>query len=197
MPYRTPDHYTKRAKAAGYAARSVFKLDEIASRVKLPRGGAAVDLGCFPGSWSKWLIEHGFAVVGVDLQAPLLAGTWITRSVFDVDAQELAVALGGPADVVVSDMAQNTSGDRFTDHCRQIALADRALALAATLLRPGGAFVCKVFDGADAPAFTERVRARFGDVKRIKPDATRDRSVEFFLAATGFRPDQGAVPGTT
>lgn len=187
LPYRSSDHWSRRAKEAGYAARSVFKLDEIASKVALPKRGVALDLGCFPGSWSKWLGEHGFRVVGVDLQAPALPGTFIARSVFEVERDELAAALGGPADLVVSDMAPNTSGDRFTDHCRQIALADRALELAIGLLRPGGGFVVKVFDGEDAPAYTARVKAVFTDVKRIKPDATRGRSVEFFLAGTGFR----------
>lgn len=188
MTYDRADHYTRKAKAAGYAARSVYKLEEIAGRAPLPRTGVALDLGCFPGSWSRWLIERRFRVVGVDLQAPDLAGgSWIARSVHEVEPAELRAALGGPADLVVSDMAPNTSGDRFTDHCRQIALADRALQLATALLRPGGGFVVKVFDGGDAPAYTQRVRAAFADVKRVKPAATRDRSVEFFLVGTGFR----------
>lgn len=190
MEYKRPDHYTRHAKAAGYAARSVFKLDEIAAKTHaVPRQGRALDLGCFPGSWSRWLIERGLTVVGVDLSEPAVSGgTWIARSVYDVTVEELQAALGGPADIVVSDMAPNTSGNRFTDHVRQIQLADRALELAIALLRPGGSFVVKVFDGGDAPAYTERVRARFAEVKRLKPDATRDRSVEFFLAAKGFRP---------
>lgn len=187
MTYERADHYSRKARSAGYAARSVYKLEEIAGRFPIPRSGAAVDLGCFPGSWSRWLGERGYRVVGVDLQAPNLPGTWIARSVFEVEPDELRAAVGGAADLVVSDMAPNTSGDRFTDHCRQIALADRALELAKLLLRPGGGFVVKVFDGGDAPAYVARVRAAFGEVKRVKPDATRDRSVEFFLVGTGFR----------
>ncbi len=191
MMYKRPDSWTRRAKAEGYAARSVYKLDEVESRHRiLPRpGGAALDLGCYPGSWSRWLIERGLRVVGVDLKVPQLAGgTWIEGSALDVPIDQLREALGGTAELVVSDMAPNTTGNRFTDHVRQIALADRALEVAAALLPEGrGAFVVKVFDGGDAPAFTERVRAVFTDVKRLKPDATRDRSIEFFLVGKGRR----------
>lgn len=190
MTYKRPDAWSRKAKAEGYAARSVFKLDEIERRHRiLPgRGGVALDLGCFPGSWSKWLLEHGIRVVGVDLKAPDLAGgTWIAASVMDVTPEQLREALGGAADLVVSDMAPNTSGHRLTDHVRQIALAERALELALALLRPGGTFVCKVFEGEDAPAFFARVQAAFADVKRLKPDATRDRSVELFVIAKGKR----------
>ncbi len=191
MMYKRPDSWTRRAKAEGYAARSVYKLDEVESRHRiLPRaGGAALDLGCYPGSWSRWLIERGLRVVGVDLKVPQLAGgTWIEGSALEVPIEQLREALGGSAELVVSDMAPNTTGNRFTDHVRQIALADRALEVAAALLPEGrGAFVVKVFDGGDAPAFTERVRAVFTDVKRLKPDATRDRSIEFFLVGKGRR----------
>lgn len=188
MSYKRPDAWTRKAKAEGYAARSVFKLDEIESRHRiLPgRGGSVVDLGCFPGSWSKWLIEKGMRVVGVDLKAPALAGgTWIAASVMDVTADQLREALGGAADLVVSDMAPNTTGHTFTDHVRQVALADRALELAVDLLRPGGAFVCKVFEGEETAGFVARVNAAFADVKRLKPEATRGRSVEFFVVAKG------------
>lgn len=190
MSYRRPDHYTRKARAEGFAARSVFKLDELAARTPgFPKGGAAVDLGCYPGSWSRWLLQRGFRVVGVDLQAPNLpGGTWIAASAMDVEPERLREALGGPAALVVSDMAPNTSGNRFVDHARQIALARRALELARALLAPGGTFVVKVFDGEDAPAFVDEVRAAFSEVRRHKPDATRDRSVEFFVVGRGLRP---------
>lgn len=189
-PYRRPDHYTQKAKAAGYAARSVFKLDEIAHRTDvIPRSGAVLDLGCFPGSWSRWLLEQGLQVVGVDLQAPALdGGTFLAASVYDVTVEALAEALGGPARLVVSDMAPNTTGNRFGDHVRQIELADRALELAVALGAPGSGFIVKVFDGQDAQAYTQRVRMHYADVRRLKPDATRERSVEFFLVGMGLRP---------
>lgn len=188
MSYTRPDHFTKKAKAQGYAARSVFKLEELDQRFRLvKRGGSAVDLGCFPGSWSRYLLEKGMRVVGVDLKAPELpGGTWIARSVMEVEAAELLEAVGGQVDLFVSDMAPNTSGNRFTDHVRQIGLAERALALCFLCLKPGGAFVAKVFEGEDANGFIKAVEARFATVKRVKPDATRDRSVEFFVVGTGF-----------
>lgn len=187
MSYDRPDHHTRNAKAQGFAARSVFKLEELDQRFRLARPGAsAVDLGCFPGSWSRYLIQKQMKVVGVDLKAPAFGGaTWITRSVMEVEAEEL-LAIVGPVALFVSDMAPNTSGNRFTDHMRQIALAERALALAETCLQPGGAFVAKVFDGEEANRFVKSVEARFRNCKRVKPDATRDRSVEFFVVGTGF-----------
>jgi 23S rRNA (uridine2552-2'-O)-methyltransferase len=190
MDYKRPDAWTRKAKAEGYAARSVYKLEELDRRHHVvPRGGGvALDLGCCPGSWSKWLLERGARVVGVDLKAPdLVGGTWIARSVYEVEPDELLAAAGGPVELVVSDMAPNTTGNRLGDHVRQIELADRALLVARACLKPQGTFVVKVFDGEDAPAYVDRVRAAFREVKRLKPDATRDRSVEFFLVAKGLR----------
>ncbi|MFN7142627.1 MAG: SAM-dependent methyltransferase [Myxococcota bacterium] len=189
MAYERADSWTRRAKAAGFPARSVFKLEEIDQRHKIvPSGGLAVDLGCYPGSWSKWLLGKKLRVVGVDLKAPdLPGGTWIARSVMEVEPTELLDAAGGPVDLVVSDLAPNTTGQRLVDHVRQIALADRALELARAIGKPGSAFVCKVFDGEDAPAFVERVRGAYADVKRLKPDATRGSSVEFFVVAKGLK----------
>lgn len=186
-PYKRADHWTKKAKAEGFAARSVFKLDEIHSRFPILTGGTAVDLGCFPGSWSQWLVKKGLRVVGVDLRAPALPGTWIVRSVLEVTAAELLTAAGGPVDLLVSDMAPNTTGNRFADHCAQIELARCALDLATQVLKPNGAFVAKVFEGEDAPAFVADVQRQFKVFKRLKPEATRDRSVEFFVAGRGLK----------
>lgn len=196
VAYNRPDHFTKKAKAEGYAARSVFKLDEIEARWKvLPRRGVIVDLGCFPGSWSRWLQQRGHGVVGVDLQAPAFPGTWITASVMEIGPDALRAAAGEPIRALVSDMAPATTGAKFTDHCRQIELADRALTLAEAVVEPGGVFICKVFEGAEAEGFIGRVRAIFPNVRRFKPEATRDRSVEFFVVATGKR--AGVAPGPT
>ena len=191
--YRRADHYSRRALARGYAARSVFKLEEIQRRARvLHTGDRVVDLGCFPGSWSRYareVIGGRGRLVGVDFDAPQgIDGIFIEGSALEIGPEVLGEALGGAADVLLSDMAPNTTGDRFADHVRQLALADRALDCAIALLRPGGHFVTKVFEGASAPAYVERVRAHFEAVRRIKPKATRDRSVEFFvigLRATG------------
>jgi 23S rRNA (uridine2552-2'-O)-methyltransferase len=194
VSYKRPDHFTKKAKSAGFAARSVYKLEELDQRFHLCRGGAAaIDLGCFPGSWSRYLIQKRMTVVGVDLKAPDFGGArWIARSVMEVEASELLDS-GARVELFCSDMAPNTCGDRFTDHVRQIQLAERALELAQQCLREGGSFVVKVFDGGDAPAYVKAVSACFAEVKRVKPDATRDRSVEFFLVGKGFRPAQPPV----
>lgn len=196
MGYDRADSWTRRAKAAGFPARSVFKLEEIDARHHVvTAGGVAVDLGCYPGSWSKWLLGRGVRVVGVDLKAPALPGTWIVDSVMDVEGAALREAAKGPIDLVVSDLAPNTTGQRLVDHVRQIALADRALTLAMEIGRPGSHFVCKVFDGEDAGAFVDRVRAAYADVKRLKPDATRGSSVEFFVVAKGLKaPKAPAAP---
>ncbi len=189
MRRRWSDHYTKKARDGGYGARSVFKLEEIQRRTRvIPRGGRAVDLGCYPGSWSRFLIEQGVArLVGVDFTAPEgLRGHFIEASALDVDPTVILEALGGRADLVCSDMAPATTGNRHRDHVRQVELARRALELAVALLAPGGAFVAKLFDGPEAQAYVGEVRAHFGKLRRIKPDATRKHSVELFVVATGF-----------
>lgn len=185
---RRPDHYSKLAKEQGFAARSVFKLDEIQKRFGILRPGhRVVDLGCSPGSWSAFAasIVGKKALVGLDITVvDPYPGTFLHGSILEVETEVIHGALGGAADVVLSDMAPFTNGNRFSDHVRQLELAEAALMTAVRLLRPGGSFVVKVFDGQEAPAYTQAVRAHFGTVKRIKPPATRNESVEFFLVAT-------------
>ncbi len=188
---RLQDHYGKKARREGFAARSVYKLEEIDRRVGLIRKGARVlDLGCAPGSWLQYVATATGPkgrVVGVDqrpVTVPLPEHVQVLEAdVFSVDP----ATLGGRFDVVISDMAPWTSGNRFTDHVRSIELCRRALALAVELLRPGGAFVCKVFEGEDVPAFVAEVRARFTDFKRIKPKGTRSESVELYFVAQGYK----------
>jgi 23S rRNA (uridine2552-2'-O)-methyltransferase len=190
VPRRWSDHYTKKAKDAGFGARSVYKLEEIQRRTQvIHRGARVVDLGCYPGSWSRYLVKQGVGrLVGVDFQAPEgIAGTFLERSALEVEPQELLDALGGPADLLCSDMAPKTTGDRRGDHIRQVELARCALALACDVLAPGGAFVVKLFEGQETQAFADEVKARFGKLRRIKPDATRKQSVELFVVAQGFR----------
>jgi len=192
-PYRRPDRFTRKAKDEGYAARSVYKLEEIDRRARLLRRGLrVVDLGCAPGSWSAYAIERigsGGALVGVDLtEVAMPGGTFLQRSVYDVTAEELREALGGPADLVISDMAPLTTGARDADHYAQIELARRAFDLATELLAPGGAFVAKVFEGQDAKQLELDVRKHFEQTKRYRPEAVRQQSREFFLVSTGFEP---------
>ena len=188
-PYKRADHWSQRARKEGFPARSVYKLEEIVARAPvLTRGARVVDLGCTPGSWSRYCAltcGPDARIVGIDINdPPSYPGVFLRGSIDDIPAEVVQEALGGPADVVLSDMAPPTTGDRMGDHLRQISLAESALALALRLLRPGGSFVVKVFDGSDAPAFTKAVGARFGKVRRMKPDAVRSSSVEFYLVAT-------------
>jgi 23S rRNA (uridine2552-2'-O)-methyltransferase len=187
---RRGDHWSRKASSQGYSARSAYKLEEIEKRFKIvPRNGRVVDLGCFPGSWTEYIFRVGgpdTRAVGVDLnEVPGYRGTMLKASVFDVIDEQLLTALGGPADLVVSDMAPSTTGSRFTDHVRQVELAESARIIATRVLRPGGHFVAKVFDGEDARPFIERVRRDFEKTKRLKPKATRPESVEFFVIGLG------------
>ncbi len=164
MSYKRPDHYTKRAKQQGYAARSVFKLEEIDQRHRIfSRGDAVVDLGCAPGSWSRYArkrIADG-PLVGVDLsETSGVNGHFLQASVYDIDGDTLLELLGRPADILISDMAPATTGDRFGDHVRQIELAQRARVLATEVLRPGGAVVLE--HGAGQGAAVRALLARAG-----------------------------------
>jgi 23S rRNA (uridine2552-2'-O)-methyltransferase len=111
----------------------------------------------------------------------------LTGSVYEVEPSALMEALGGQADVVMSDMAPSTTGDRVADHLQQIELARCALGIAAQVSRPGGSFVCKVFEGGEAQDFVQEARALFTTVKRVRPDAVRRQSREWFLLASGRR----------
>ncbi len=196
--YTGRDAGARRAKREGFAARSVYKLDEIDRRFKLLRRGMAVlDLGACPGSWSQYALARvgdGGLVVAVDkkpLDVALAPAVVLEADVFGLEDADIDAATDGrvpPFDVVVSDMAPRTTGVPFSDHVASVELCDRALELAIRWLKPGGAFVCKVFQGEDEPALRARIKARFGRVKALKPEGTRKQSVEHFLVGTGFRP---------
>ncbi|MEM6928250.1 MAG: RlmE family RNA methyltransferase [Myxococcota bacterium] len=195
-PYQR-DRFTQQAKEEGFAARSVFKLQEIQRRFRLlAPGQRAVDLGCSPGSWWRYAAQcvgRGGTVLGVDIHEPeVICGPLLVRSVLEVSADDIVEALEGAPDVVLSDMAPRTTGDPFGDHVRQIELARRALGLAVALLPEGGGFVVKVFDGEEAHDFVMDVRRHFGKVKRVKPEATRKVSREFFVVAQDRRPGEPA-----
>lgn len=192
-PWAKADRFTQKAKKQGYAARSVFKLDEINHRFRvIKQGDRVVDLGCSPGSWSRFVLERiggRGELVGVDITPPEFSGgTVLVRSVMEVQPQELLDALGGKADVVLSDMAPRTTGNPLGDHVEQLVLANRAVELAREVLKSGGNLVIKVFDGEDAHAFVQSVRPSFDKVKRTRPEAVRRESREFFLVCLGFHP---------
>lgn len=191
MGQRRQDHFTRRAKQTGFRARSVFKLEEIDRRTRLFRSGQRVlDLGCSPGSWSQYAakkVGKRGQVVGIDLKAVQPIGDnvrLIRGDAFETPPEELQGG-GRPFDVVISDMAPATSGNRFTDHMRSIELCQRALTVAESVLRPGGHFVCKIFEGEEVNPFVEALGAQFGQVRRIKPKSTRSESVELFVVGLG------------
>lgn len=193
MSKRAQDHWGRKARREGYAARSVYKLEEIDRRVRLFRAGMKVlDLGAFPGSWTTYAagkVSPGGRVLGLDVQAPRAAvpsNAEMRRQ--DVMAPDLEASLGGVAwDVVMSDMAPATSGNRFVDQSRSYALVARAIEIADRVLAPGGHFVAKIFQGPDFEEALRALRARFEDVKVIKPPATRSESIETFLVGLRFR----------
>ncbi|MCZ6645293.1 MAG: RlmE family RNA methyltransferase [SAR324 cluster bacterium] len=186
------DSYFHKAKREGFAARSVYKLEQIDRKRKLLRRGMRVlDLGTSPGSWLQYAARQVGAqghVLGVDLQEPrggLPAHARILQAdVFDIPAHSLLQG-GAPFDVVLSDMAPRTTGVPSADAARSEELARRALALSAELLRPGGSLLVKVFQGGGLPALRKTFAAHFAKVTLEKPKASRSESVEIFLLGTG------------
>jgi len=188
------DPYVKAAKAAGWRSRAAFKLIELDERHKLLRPGLrVVDLGAAPGGWTQVAVkvvgERGRVVALDILPMDPVAGATVLLGDFQEEVAERAVreALGGPADLVLSDMAPNTTGHNATDHLRIIALAELALDFAESVLAPGGAFVAKVFQGGSERAMHERLRRSFAKVTHAKPPASRKGSSELYVVASGFR----------
>ena len=186
------DPYVQRAHAEGYRSRAAYKLFEIDDQFHLLRRGARViDLGCAPGGWIQVAVERGVvAVSGVDLLpvAPLPPAAIIEGDFTDPDTgPRLLASLGGPADVVLSDMAPNTIGHQRTDHLRIVTLVEAAADYAARVLRPGGAFVSKAFQGGETAEVLASLRRDFTNVRHFKPRASRSDSSEVYLVATGLR----------
>jgi len=186
------DPYAERARAEGWRSRAAFKLSEIDDRLGLIRKGSRViDLGAAPGGWTEVALKRGAAAVaGVDLLPIVpIPGAVLIEADFTAPGvdQQLIDALGGPPDLVLSDMAHNTIGHRKTDHMKIIALIEIAADFAIRTLKPGGAFVTKSFQGGDLGEVMGRLRAAFDEVKIIKPGASRKDSAEVFLVARGKR----------
>jgi 23S rRNA (uridine2552-2'-O)-methyltransferase len=191
------DPYVKRAKAEGYRSRAAYKLIELDERFDLLRGvGRVVDLGVAPGGWAQVVrkVRPKAVVVGIDLlETQPIEGVALFQMDFMDDAAPglLAEALGGPADLVLSDMAANTVGHPQTDHLRTMALVEAGAEFAAQILRPGGAFVAKVLAGGADSALVAGLKRNFTTVKHAKPPASRKDSSEWYVIAQGFRGDAG------
>ncbi|MDE8342300.1 MAG: RlmE family RNA methyltransferase [Acidocella sp.] len=186
------DPYVQAAKTQGFRSRAAFKLLELDDKYQLiTKGARVVDLGAAPGGWSQVALARGAAkVVGIDL-LPIIpvAGADLIEGDFMAEGMEarLLELLGGPADLVLSDMAPNTTGHVATDHIRIMALADMALAFAVDVLVPGGAFVAKLFQGGAQRDMLNTLKLRFRTVRHAKPPASRKDSKEMYVVATGFR----------
>jgi len=195
------DPYVARAKREGLRSRAAFKLAEIDARHHLLAPGArVVDLGAAPGGWSQVAAkrvgvgEGRGRVVAMDLLAlePVPGVEFVRMDFLDPQAPErLKQMLGGPADVVLSDMAANATGHRRTDHLKIMALAEAAAQFAREVLAPGGAFLCKVLQGGTEASLLAGLKRDFEKVRHVKPAASRQDSAELYLLATGFRQRSG------
>lgn len=193
------DPYVQAAKKEGYRSRAAFKLVELDKKFHLLKPGLrVVDLGAAPGGWSQVAAKAvqaqgkgGGLVVALDIQAmdSVPGATLITLDFLDPQAPErLMRALGGPADLVLSDMAAPTTGHAATDHLKIMALAEAAFEFAAQVLAPGGAFVAKVFQGGSERTLLAALKLRFQSVRHAKPPASRADSAETYVVAQGFKP---------
>jgi 23S rRNA (uridine2552-2'-O)-methyltransferase len=191
------DPYVAEAHRLGYRSRAAFKLIELDDRFRLLLPGRRViDLGCAPGGWTQVAVERvgvragRGAVVGIDLAdtAPVAGAVILRGDIHDPAVTSvITTALRDPADVVLSDMAPSATGHAPTDHLRIIALAEAAFSVASHILRPGGAFVAKVFQGGAEGALLAQLKAAFRELRHAKPTASRAQSAETYVIAKGFR----------
>jgi 23S rRNA (uridine2552-2'-O)-methyltransferase len=188
------DPFVAQARRLGYRSRAAFKLIQLDDRFHLlAPGRRVVDLGCAPGGWTQIAAERVGAqgiVVGIDLNptdpipgATLFVGDFAAPET----AAHIAEALGGPADLVLSDMAAPATGHAATDHLRIVALAEEALLFAMTILAPGGVFVAKVYQGGASGELLVALKRAFREVRHAKPAASRSESAETYVVASGFR----------
>ena len=190
------DHYTRKARKENYPARSVYKLEEIQEKFHILKNGHRVlDLGCAPGAWALLAIRYvgkSGEVVGLDLkpvtvQLPENAKTHIC-DVFSRDETVERVVGERNFDVVLSDMAPSTTGSTGVDAQRSMVLCEAALEIAMRVLKPGGDFVCKIFQGPDFQTFISLIKQTFLRYKIFKPQSSRQASREIFIVGFGKKP---------
>ena len=198
-----PDYYWRKSKEEGYPARSVFKLQEIQEKYRLIRpGNAVLDLGASPGSWSLYILDllaGGGNVTGADLNAPdrkLLShrGFRFIQGDFTSGETLTAILESSPFDVVVSDAAPSTTGNRTMDTARSLDLARQVLAIAEKALKPGGNLALKIFQGGEEKEILDWMRGRFASARAFKPKASRSDSMETYFIGTGFAARPGSAP---
>jgi 23S rRNA (uridine2552-2'-O)-methyltransferase len=188
------DPYVAAAQRAGYRSRAAYKLLEMNDKYGFLKGAKrVVDLGAAPGGWTQVVGEvcgPQTKIVGIDLLPvdPIPGAEIIQLDFLAPDAEDRLIALlGGPADVVLSDMAASTTGHRQTDHLRTMALVEAAFEFAANVLSPGGTFVAKVLRGGTENELLANLKRRFATVKHVKPPASRAGSTEMYVVAQGFK----------
>ncbi len=195
------DPYVAEAKKRGYRSRAAFKLLQIDDQFHfLKPGGCVVDLGAAPGGWTQVAVERvkpgqdrgkgGGVVIGIDITPiePIAGATVLAKDFYDDDAPAvLEELLGGPADVVLSDMAAAATGETQVDHLRIMGLAEAAHDFACQVLKPGGSFVAKVLRGGTERTLLDRLKRDFTKVRHVKPEASRADSAEMYVVGTGFR----------
>jgi len=195
MAYDPKDYYYRQAKKENFAARSVFKIQEIDTRLRIFKPGQLVmDLGAAPGSWSQYAakkIGKTGRILAVDIQAikiTLPNALFITADMRDLNLEEVMKEHGftPPFDVVLSDMAPKTTGFRLKDQMASLELCELALETAERFLKPGGTFVCKMFHSDEFEGYRNKLRACFKKVENIRPKSTRTESKEIFFIATGY-----------
>ena len=199
------DPYVARARREGYRSRAAYKLIEIDEKYHLLKPGQrVVDLGAAPGGWSQVAArkvgsaEGRGRVVGIDLLPidPLPGVDFVELDFLDEAApKKLEEWLGGAADVVMSDMAANTTGHKKTDHLRIVGLAEAAIQFAREILAPGGTFLAKVIQGGTESRLLADLKRDFATVRHVKPAASRSDSAELYVLATGFRGASGPLAG--
>ena len=190
------DPYVTAAKQQGWRSRAAFKLLELDDKFQLIQKGVRVlDLGAAPGGWTQVAVKRGAAsVLAVDLLPidPIHGAAIIQGDFADAEMPErLTAELGGDADLVLSDMAPNTTGHASTDHIRIVALAELALDFALQILAPGGAFVAKVFQGGSEKPILDVLKRNFTSVRHAKPPSSRKESSELYVVAKGFKGRSG------
>ncbi|CAN5830213.1 RlmE family RNA methyltransferase [soil metagenome] len=195
------DPYVAEAKKRGWRSRAAFKLLQLDDQLRfLKPGGRVVDLGAAPGGWTQVAVErvkaglaggrNGGTVVGIDITPvePIAGATVLAKDFYDADAPAvLQELLGGPADVVMSDMAASATGETQVDHMRIMGLAETAHDFARTVLKPGGTFIAKVLRGGTERTLLDRLKRDFTKVRHVKPEASRADSAEMYVVALGFR----------